>query len=181
MGHGINAYQESKLTISMIDKIIDFDINSSTSINILNTFYSLKDNFDNYATLDLIEIHKNKKKALIYKMGSTFTYVVKNKEIISIANSNLPFGINDLIITEEIDIEINDLIIIMTDGVTDNINENKLKEYILLNRFKEPQKLVYDLLQLIERENKNVINDDMSIIILKIEKKNLTISRLVGW
>ena len=170
MGHGINAYQESKLTISMIDKIIDFDINSSTSFNILNTFYSLKDNFDNYATLDLIEIHKNKKKALIYKMGSTFTYVVKNKEIISIANSNLPFGINDLIITEEIDIEINDLIILMTDGVTDNINENKLKEYILLNRFKEPQKLVYDLLQLIERENKNVINDDMSIIILKIEK-----------
>lgn len=168
MGHGINAYQESKMTINMIDKIIDFDINTQTSIQILNTFYALKDNFDNYATLDLIELHKNRDKATLYKMGSTFTYLVKKKDIITYANSNLPFGINDLIMTEELELEKNDLIVLMTDGITDSIDENKLKEFILLNQFKEPQKLVYEILQLIEKQN-SVIKDDMSIIILKIE------------
>jgi len=171
MGSGYKAYTESKLTIGMIDKITEFEINTSTSLNILNTFYSLKDSFDNYATLDLLEINKSSREAILYKMGSTNTYVAQGNEIKTIVNTNLPFGISDLIKYDKLTLHDQDLIVMATDGIIDNLREDLLKETLRISKHKEPQQIVCDILTLITREQNNNIKDDMTIVVLKAEER----------
>ena len=169
MGSGFKAYQESKNTLNMIDKITEFEINTSTSINILNTFYSLKETFDIYATLDLITINKSTSEAILYKMGSSNTYHITDNQIKTIFNENLPFGISDLIKYEKIKLKPNDVIIISSDGIIDNIEKEEMEQFLLYTRFNHPQKVAYEVLNYILNKN-NKIKDDMSIIVLKVEK-----------
>ena len=172
MGSGYKAYIESKETLEILDRITEFEINPSTSINMLNTFYSLKENMDQYATLDFIEINKSTGDAMLFKMGSSNTYLIRDANISVIYNQNLPFGINDLIIKNELVLKDKDCIILASDGIVDNICENDLKEVILLSLHKDPKEIALDIINKIISNKKKAL-DDMSIIVLKIEKKGI--------
>lgn len=168
MGSGYKAFQESKSTIKLIDRVTEFEVNCHTSMNILNTFYSLKDSFDQYATLDYLQINRKNGEAFLYKMGGTNTYIIRNGDFIVIENSNLPFGISDLIKHENFQVLKNDLIVLMSDGIMDSIKENELLDMLIYSEHKEPQKVCYEIIDHISRTN-NTIKDDMSIILLKVE------------
>ncbi len=168
MGSGYKAFQESKSTIKLIDKVTEFEVNCHTSMNILNTFYSLKDSFDQYATLDFLQINRKNGEAFLYKMGGTNTYIIRNNEYLTFKNSNLPFGITDLISYETFNVIKDDLIVLMSDGIMDNINESKLIDILKYSSHKKPQKVCYDIINHIEKTNTK-LHDDMSIILLKVE------------
>lgn len=170
MGSGYKAYEESKLTLDMVNKITEFEINVRTSINMLNTFYSLKDNMDSYATLDLLEINKTTGEAILYKMGSSDSFIYTNSELEVINNKNLPFGIDDLISENNFALKNNDLILLMSDGLRDNITNNELINIITTSLDEHPQKISYNILNHIVQENK--MTDDMSLITIKIVKSN---------
>lgn len=169
MGSGYKAYTESKETLELLDKITEFEVNPNTSINMLNTFYSLKENMDQYATLDFLEINKSSREAILFKMGSSNTYLVRNSHISVIYNQNLPFGINDLITKDEFMLEDQDCIILASDGINDNITDSEMEQAILLSLHKSPQEMAYDILNKIIMKEKKAL-DDMSIVVLKIEK-----------
>ncbi len=169
MGSGKKAYNESKDTLDLLDKITSFEVNPNTSINILNTFYSLKENMDQYATLDFLEINKCSGEGILFKMGSSNTFLVRNSSINVLYNENLPFGINDLIVKNQIQVEDKDCIILASDGICDHISESELEKCILLSLHKNAQEIAYDILnKLIHTNNKAL--DDMSIVVLQIEK-----------
>ncbi|MFI3329302.1 MAG: SpoIIE family protein phosphatase [bacterium] len=168
MGSGFDAFELSKETISLVEKISNQHINDHTSINILNTFYSLNDHYDVYSTLDYISLNLKTGKALIYKMGATTTFIISNNKITPIYNNNLPFGIDDLVTKEEIQLQNNDLVIMISDGVTEHIDEQKLTNYLHEIKNEKPHKIVYDIMQKVYEENNQMIKDDMSIIALKL-------------
>ena len=170
MGSGYNAYRLSQETLRMVDSITDCNISFESSLQILNNFFKTRDLSDCYATLDLVDIDLIYGKLNLYKLGSSTTYLSRGEKIIPIYNNNLPFGINDLISKEEYVLSDEDLIILVSDGVNDYIDEDTLIKYIESLKNELPHKIVYEILQKIYHENKNMIKDDMTCIAIKTKE-----------
>jgi serine/threonine protein phosphatase PrpC len=170
MGSGYYAYQLSQETLKMVDNITNCSISFDSSLQILNNFFKTRDLSDSYATLDLININLADGILNLYKLGSSTTYISRGEKIVPIYNNNLPFGISDLITKEEYTIADGDLIVLVSDGVNDYINEEVLIKYIESLKNEAPHKIVYEILQKIYYENGSTIKDDMSCIAIKIKK-----------
>jgi stage II sporulation protein E len=169
MGSGFYAYQLSQETLKMVDNITNCNISFDAALQILNNFFKTKDLSDSYATLDLVNINLTDGILDLYKLGSSTTYISRGDKIIPIYNNNLPFGISDLVTKEEYGIADNDLIILVSDGINDYIDEGLLVKFIETIKDELPHKIVYEILQKIYYENKNQIKDDMSCIAIKIK------------
>ena len=168
MGSGKNAYIESTKTLEMIEKISSLESNFDFGMNILNTFYSLKEDSFSYATLDLLSINLSSGKATLYKMGSSTTYIIRGTDLIKIENQNLPFGLVDDVIKEEFDVFDNDLIFLLSDGVNDFIKREKFEKILDQSIMLHPQKISYFILKSILDESKP--KDDMTALVLKIKQ-----------
>lgn len=168
MGSGFHAYQLSQETIKMVDNITNCNILFESAIQILNNFFKTRDLSDSFATLDLVDINLSEGILNLYKLGSSTTYISRGDKIIPIYNNNLPFGLSDLITKEEFSVSDGDLIILVSDGVNDYIDENVLLNYIGTLKNESPHKIVYEILQKIYYENGNNIKDDMSCVAIKL-------------
>lgn len=172
MGKGYSAYYESNMTLSLVEDIVNLNIESSTALEILNTFYIVQDYLERYATLDFLDINRHKETANFYKMGANTTYIInKNRTIEKIINKNLPFGIEEVIDQNTYNLNDGDTIIMSSDGIIENFIDNEsldnfIKESIDLN----PQQLVYEILNF-SQNNEQKVKDDMTVIVLKIKKR----------
>ncbi len=171
MGSGFKAHTESKQTLELIDSITGFAINTTTSINMLNTFYSFKEKMDQYATLDLIEINKSNGNANIFKMGSVDSYLIRNHQLHIINNKNLPFGINEMVQKDTIKLQGNDIVVLTSDGVAEHVNIEDLHTTLSRSSDKEPHEILDTIYDKVLYYNSNTIQDDLSIVVLKLEEK----------
>ena len=126
--------------------------------------------WEKFSTLDFVEIDKRTGEMLLYKAGATFTYIIKETgEMIKIENENLPFGLNELVISKKINLDNQDLIIMASDGIFDNIvNVSDFETFINSIKNFDPQKISYELLNY-ARHTDLISKDDMSVIALKIK------------
>lgn len=173
MGKGFLANQESNTTLKLVDKVTDIDISTSTSLQILNTFYFIQDYLEKYSTLDFLEIDRNKGEVLFYKMGASTSYLFhKNGDFEKIENENLPFGIEEIIETKKFDLLQDDVIIMTSDGVFENMeSDENLALYIKGIMHMSPQNITYEILKY-AKEHKKKVDDDMCVITLKISTSN---------
>lgn len=172
MGKGYSAFYESDMTLRLVDDIVNLNVESSTALEILNTFYTVQDYLERYATLDFLDINRHSGIATFYKMGANNTYIFKkNGEIKKIINKSLPLGIDELVDEVTYTLENDDLIIMSSDGVLENLIDNKeLEKFIIDSKDLLPQQLVYEILNY-TTTHKVKVKDDMTLIILKITKK----------
>ncbi len=170
MGKGYSAFYESDMTLNLVKDIIELNLNSQTSLEILNTFYVIQDYLERYATLDLLEINRYTKMARFYKMGGTTTYIIKNNgKIEKVVNQNLPFGIDENIEEYDCMLDDGDLILMSSDGIFENIiDEQDLERFLFKIKKDNPQKIVYELINYTNKQ-KLKTKDDMTLIALKIK------------
>lgn len=170
MGKGYRAFYESDMTLKLVEDIIQLNISSDTALEILNTFYSVQDYLEQYATLDFLEINRYNSIAHFYKMGATTSYILKNDgRIDKIINKNLPFGIDDEVDMYKYKLEPGDLILMSSDGVFENIiNVSEFEIFMEKIKNYPPQKIVYEILNYTINHNIQT-KDDMSVIALKIQ------------
>ena len=170
MGKGYKAFSESDHILKLVSSIIEQNLEVSTALEILNTFYAIQEYLEKYSTLDLLEINRYNKTAKFYKMGATTSYIIKkNGTIEKIINQNLPFGIEDVIDNKELMLEEDDLILMSSDGIFENIVESdELDNFIKKIRGESPQKIVFEILNY-TINNKIKTNDDATLIALKIK------------
>lgn len=171
MGKGYLANKESNSTLKLIDEVTNTDISTSTSLQILNTFYFIQDYLEKYSTLDFVEIDRNKGEVLFYKMGASTSYLFhKNGSFEKIENENLPFGIDEVIETKNYNLENGDIIIMTSDGVFENMEkEEDLELYIKGIMHMSPQNITYEILKY-AKEHKKKVEDDMCVITLKVQE-----------
>lgn len=171
MGKGYSAFYESDMTLKLVEDIVQLNIDPSTALEILNTFYTVQDYLERYATLDFLDINRHTGQANFYKMAANSTYIFKaNGQIIKIVNKNLPLGIDEEVGQNTYNLEDDDLIIMSSDGVLENLIDNEsLESFIKSLRDLLPQQIVYEILNYTSTHTKKV-KDDMTIIVLKISK-----------
>jgi len=170
MGKGYSAFYESDMTLKLVSDIIELNVDCSTALEILNTYYVVQDYLEQYATLDFLEINRYTSIAHFYKMGATTTYIFKkNGTIDRIINKSLPFGIEEEIDNSEYQLEEDDLVLMSSDGIFENlVDMNKLESFIDSIKDLPPQKIVYEILNY-AINNKVKTKNDMSVVALKIK------------
>jgi len=169
MGKGYLANQESGNTLRFVDEITNTAITTETGLQILNTFYFIQDYLEKYSTLDFLEINRSKGELTFYKMGAASSYIFhKDSGFIKVTNEGLPFGIEEMIEAKKYPLQDGDLIIMASDGIFENIDDDKeLEEFINGIKHLSPQKITYEILKF-ARNSKKKNGDDMSVISLKI-------------
>ncbi|WP_416829588.1 stage II sporulation protein E [Ectobacillus polymachus] len=177
MGNGERANMESRETLKLLQKILQSGIHEKIAIKAINSILSLRTTDEIFTTLDLAMIDLRDAKAKFLKVGSTPSFVKRGDRVIKVEASNLPMGI-----IEDVDVDVvseqlksGDILIMMSDGIFEGPKHVENHEAWMKRKIKElqtndPQEIADILIEEVIRSRDGFIEDDMTVIVAKIEK-----------
>lgn len=177
MGSGPEARKSSQIVTSMLKRLLNSGFEKNTSISLINS--SLLNVSDEvFATLDIAIIDLYKGTIEFIKNGACPTYIKNSKRTQIIKSRTLPTGVVKEVSADvfDKDIEENDLIVMVSDGILDSNIEYKNKElwikYLIEDiNILNPQKVADIILNESIDNNFGKVKDDMSVVVFKFIKK----------
>lgn len=178
-GNGINASKSSKNVIDMLERLLSGGFDECGAIEIINSILKLKSDSQNSSTLDNIIIDLKTGYSQYIKLGAAPTYIIHEGKIVTINNMNIPVGVSDnpdyLPISRKLIDK--DIVVQISDGVLHeglDISNNYFTEYLkTIDVNKTAKQITDEIYRNVLRENKNILNDDVTIIVTKIIKNNI--------
>ncbi|MGP4083004.1 stage II sporulation protein E [Pseudalkalibacillus sp. R45] len=177
MGNGERAHLESNETLKLLQKILQSGIDETTAIKSVNSILSLRTTDEIFSTLDLAMIDLQDATIRFLKIGSSPSFVKRGDQVHMIEASNLPMGI-----IEDFDVDVvsdqlkaGDYLIMMSDGIyegpknVENIDA-WLKRKIREINSDDPQLIADLLLEEVIRADYGQIEDDMTVVVTKINR-----------
>lgn len=177
MGNGGRAQDESHAALRLLRRLLQAGMNEERTVEMVNSILSLRSSDEMFATIDLALVDLNTARARFMKIGSTPGFIKRGKEVILLNASNLPIGILNEIDIEPIEMQLmpGDLIILFTDGIYDAPRHSIDKDALLTRLIseietKDPQDFADCLLERVVRYYEGYVEDDMTVVISKVEK-----------
>ncbi|MGL4796448.1 MAG: stage II sporulation protein E [Paraclostridium sp.] len=178
MGKGKKAYEESSITIDILEKMMDSKINEEIVIDTINNILMLKSSDEMFSTLDLGIIDLKKGILSTIKMGACSTYIKRSTgEIELISTASLPVGIlSDVNIERDSrKIKEGDYIIMVSDGIIDagknkNLGDNWIIYFLKNLKTTNPKEISKEILNKALDIQENNVEDDMTVLVTKICK-----------
>lgn len=176
MGSGANAQHESKATVDLIEKFAVSGVSRATAINCVNSIMTLKFSEDEkFSTVDLCNIDLYSGEVSFTKVGATSSFI-KRKDRVEVINSKtLPIGVLDKADIETRNKKLNngDIIVMISDGVTDFDNNNAgktgwIEEYLKNCNSNNPKELVEGLVRKSVQMGGGKAKDDITAVVSKI-------------
>ena len=176
MGNGKRAQEESEETLRLLQQILQTGIPEQVAIKSINSILTLRSTDEMFATLDLAVIDLHNASIQCLKIGSTPSFIKRGNKIKKIEVGNLPMGI-----IQEFDVDIvkeqlkaGDILVMMSDGIFDAPKHMENTDVWLRRKIREietdhPQEIADVLLEEVIRTS-GEINDDMTVLVAKIEK-----------
>ena len=178
MGSGADARKNSKIAISMLERLLSTGFDKETSINLINSAIMNANSEDMYATLDIEILDLYAGKMQILKNGACPTYIKKNKNVNIIKSTSLPTGIVSDISIDTYDTDLNDgdIVVICSDGILESNKEYANKElwikYLLEEMQTDSPERIADIILHESIDNDfGKAKDDMTVIAFKVSKK----------
>lgn len=178
-GNGRNASKSSKNVIDMLERLLLGGFDECGAIEIINSILKLKSDSQNSSTLDNLIIDLKTGNSQYIKLGAAPTYIIHEGKIVTINNMNIPVGVSDnpdyLPISRKLIDK--DIVVQISDGVLHeglDISNNYFTEYLkTVDVNKTAKQITDEIYRNVLRENKNILNDDVTIIVTKIIKNNI--------
>lgn len=176
MGNGERAHYESNETLRLLKKILESGIEEQVAIKSINSILSLRTNDEIFSTLDLAMIDLQNASSRFLKIGSTPSFIKRNDQIMKIEASNLPMGM----LQQDFDVDVvseqlkaGDLLIMMSDGAFEGPKHVENYDVWMKRKIKElqtdePQEVADILMEEVIRSSSGMIDDDMTIVVSKI-------------
>ena len=165
MGSGHNAYIESADTLKLMANLSNYHFSFKTILKLLEDIYNLRCDYDSYATLDLALINTASMKMNLYKLGSTTTYVYHNFNLIGYENKSLPLKLDDINSSYEIEFYKDDIILLLSDGVTDFLSKDEL--FLIIDPNLSSSDIMNNITNKVKEKETN-LKDDLSVIVIKV-------------
>lgn len=176
MGSGPQAGRESKAVVDLISKFTSAGFSRITAINTINSIMSLKfSEEEKFSTVDLSAIDLYSGEVDFIKVGAVASFIQSGNTIDVVKSKSLPIGVLD-----EADIEIHnkrvkdgDLIVMVTDGVIDNDEDNRGKvdwilDYLCRNNDLSPEEIAKGIVKMAKDLGRNKVNDDMTVMVSRV-------------
>lgn len=176
MGTGKAAGCESRLALSLLEKLLEAGISEEEAVTQLNLILLLHNREETYTTLDLGLIHLRTGDFTLVKAGGAVSLIKSQGQVEILKAGTLPIGIID-----DIDPSIyhrqlqhGDWILMMSDGIMDQVPDVRQAEMLLrrtLRGFSEtigPQQAAEELYETILEAYGSYIEDDITIMAARI-------------
>lgn len=176
MGKGKKAYDESSVTIDILENMMEAKIDKEIVINTINNMLLLKSSEEIFSTLDLGIVDLKKGRLETVKMGACSTYISReNKDVDLISSSSLPIGILSDINLDRHNVKIKngDYIIMVSDGIVDagknnNFGENWLIYFLKKLNTTNPKEIANKILDRALELQLGEVDDDMTVLVTKV-------------
>lgn len=178
-GNGRNASKSSRNVIDMLERLLSGGFDECGAIEIINSILKLKSDSQNSSTLDNMIIDLKTGYSQYIKLGAAPTYIIHEGKIVTVNNMNIPVGVSDnpdyLPISRKLIDK--DIVVQISDGVLHeglDISNNYFTEYLkTIDVNKTAKQITDEIYRNVLRENKNILNDDVTIIVTKIIKNKV--------
>ena len=166
MGHGQQAEECSKYLLSAIQTHLKLSTGFSDMVNDLNNILLMKNVNDSYSTMDLVKLNLSTLKGTFIKAGAFLSYVIRDRDIISISGHNLPLGIvSDCTYqSTQFKFQKDDILVILSDGIGERVEKDN--KVLLVTNDGEMNNFARNIFNILNDESK--FTDDSTIITIKI-------------
>lgn len=178
MGSGPEARKNSKIAISMLERLLSTGFDKETSINLINSNLLNTTDEEMYATLDIEILDLYAGKIEFLKNGASPTYIKRGKKVSMIESNSLPAGVisNIKIDTYDKDLKDGDIIVMCSDGIIESNKEYENRKLWIQHLLEEiqtdiPERIANIILKESIDNDFGKPQDDMSIIVTKVLKK----------
>lgn len=173
MGQGARAAQESARCISLLRKFVSAGVDREAALTAVNSLMVMREGEDMFATADLCVIDLYSGVASWSKLGACSSYIVSDRGVKRIAGGRLPLGIIDQVepASERIEVHPGDLIIMISDGIADEMKEGQaaaLEKEIGKVRHMKPEQAAGRILDWARKRDEGKERDDMTVIAARI-------------
>jgi hypothetical protein len=169
MGKGKKAAMESQTVTRTVITLLKSGASVDTTLQIINSIMAIKSSDDSFATMDLAIIDKAERTAKFYKIGGAPTLIRRGEELFHIQTSHVPLGIvNGLEIQyRELKLRRGDMIIMMSDGVSD-ISIDNIARIIRRARSTNPETMSHLILGGAREHYGDREKDDLTVVVTKV-------------
>ncbi|MBE9917154.1 stage II sporulation protein E [Paenibacillus donghaensis] len=176
MGNGERAKQESSTALNILEQLLQSGMDEKLAIKSVNSILMLRSPDEVYATVDMALIDQYTAETIFMKIASAPSFIKRGLEVIPVSASNLPIGIIQDIEVDLVTLKLQagDIVIMMTDGIYDAPGHAVNKEQWMKRMIQEidsedPQQIADILLEKVIRYQQNIIHDDMTVVVGKVE------------
>lgn len=172
IGSGEEAFNESNSAVDLMSRFLYSDFTEDQILRTLNSVLMIKLGDERYVTFDFSIIDYGTKEIRLYKAGAAPSYILSGKNVDKISGKSLPLGILDNFEYSSFKKEINigDMVVMVTDGIIDSISQDpkkSLDKYLEFMAEKDPQTIANSILSYALRGQDKVM-DDMTVLVTKI-------------
>lgn len=176
VGSGESASRSSSTVINMLERLLSGGFDEDKAIEIINSVIKLKGEDELFATLDAAIINEKDAQCYFIKLGAAPTYLIEKGKVVTITSTNIPVGLVDssdyIPICKKLDY--GDFVIQLSDGaIPDTIdpNNNYIKNFLSTCDITKSAKVIaQELKEVININNDGVYDDDITVIVNKMEK-----------
>lgn len=171
MGSGEKAMTDSETVIDLLEKFTEAGFSKETAAEMINGVLVARGEEENMSTLDVCDINLYTGVCELMKIGSSCTYIKRDREVEQIDADTLPLGIFHRIDADrqERRLKDGDFVIMVSDGVVDGLgDEEMLRDILSQIDIQNPQEMANYMLQLVLHKTMGKVQDDMTILTLGI-------------
>jgi len=173
MGSGEKACKDSEAVVELLEKLVEAGFSKETAIQIINGALIASSEQQNMSTLDICQVNLYTGMCEILKVGTAASYLKRGSKVESIKATTLPLGVFQQVEIESVKrkIQNEDYIILVSDGVSDVINQENdsvLEKIIETITLVNPNEIAGYILRYAIRASKGEVRDDMTVLVIGI-------------
>ena len=176
MGHNEQARKESDEIIGWMKELLACQMSPEAAMHTMHYLYSLKNDREIYATLDVAFINLMNGKLFCWKAGGMGTYIVRGNQVIKVNSYSPPIGSSAqfFVSIDEQELKSNDMIVLVSDGLfSERGNWDEQEQFFcatiarLLEKNISIHTLLYELID--EYAYHYPLTDDCTIIAIEVK------------
>ncbi len=172
MGSGGRAAVDSNMTVALFSRLIQSGFAFGSAVKLVNSSLMIKSPEESLSTLDVVGVDLYSGKGEFLKAGGAPTFVLHEGKVQVIDKVSMPVGILSQtgFACENAQLFDNDLVVSVSDGVTNEPEEWISQELIRFGAALTPQVLAKRLAQEAKRRRPEQMEDDITVVVGRVSR-----------
>lgn len=176
MGSGELACRDSQAVIEFMERFLEAGFQKEKAFAMVNGAIAAQNGCCNLTTLDVCSVNLLTGEAEFVKAGAAPSYIKRGNWVDEVAADTLPLGSMDELspITQSVRLADTDMLIMVSDGVSDAIDDaaaGRLRELISRSPIQNPKEMADYLLRSAISSQGGRIRDDMTVLTCCVKRR----------
>lgn len=170
MGQGKSAALDSKMTLSLVSKLLKLGFSVENAVSLVNSALMLKSEDESLSTLDIATFDLHTGKTEIKKSGAAPSFLKRGRRVSKVQMQSLPLGIVGNVEVSSLSLSLSrgDTVIMASDGLC-SLRDNEIESIIRKNDGATPSELAKILGTAAEEKSREGKRDDITVLVAQIK------------